>query len=105
MATVELQGQGAAERYPSDLRPLQLDRGEELGKAVGVLRQTEVLRWIGGAAGAGSIPGHHGEFVGQVVDTLISRSSQVLAASTSSDSRTSPIIGYVDVPRKSAAGY
>jgi hypothetical protein len=59
---------GAAERQAGDVGPPEGEAVDEGGQAVGVAGHAERLRRVGGAAGAGGVPGHHREVVAEVVE-------------------------------------
>jgi hypothetical protein len=68
MPAVELKRQRTAEREPSDVRSLQVESADDLGEAIRVIRHPEGRRRIIRPTGAGSVPGHDGELIGELLD-------------------------------------
>ena len=68
VASVQLDGEPAAEGQTEHMRPVQPERSDEAGHGVGVVGQAEGLGWVRGLPVARRVPRHDGELVGEGVE-------------------------------------
>ena len=87
MAAVQLDREPAAERQPADVRSLEAERRDEPGEAVREVRQGERAGRIVRPAGAGPVPGHDRERVGEPVELRAPRRAGVADVAVQEDER------------------